>query len=112
MTARLAGGTLRIFSGDIPESPGADTGSAQLLAELGFQSPAFPPAQAGSAVPFPLTNGVVIASGKPTWLQAVTADGRVVFDELVNQGDGSLEIEPAWAEVGSVLVIDRLVYSN
>jgi hypothetical protein len=77
------GGTVEIYAGALPPSPGSNGGVAP-LATLTFASPAFGPPEAGVVTSMPIAadedaNG----TGEATWFRVRADDGTFVMDGLI-----------------------------
>ena len=115
VTARLDGGTLRLYAGPQPADPDAAPGAAAaLLAECRFADPAFAPGRGGAMVAQPLGAARVTATGAPTWFRARSRAGVSVFDGSVGpDGSGAdLELSVSALQAGAELVITSLTYAQ
>jgi len=80
----LDGGTLKVYDGERPPSPGGPMSGQRMIALLRFGSPAFLPAERGVAEARPIEPDTSASrSGDPTWFAACAATGEVVFDGTV-----------------------------
>jgi hypothetical protein len=108
--ALLDGGTLELLSGTPPASPTTAIRAQTRLARLRFQTPAFQPAQHGSAVAYPLVPDIAAAAGEPTWFRAVRPDGTPVFDGTIGAGKADLALSSARLVAGSTVRLADLTY--
>src|SRR5690242_3998967 len=93
----LNGGTLELWSGDLPASPDVEPRSeSHRLAVLRFADPAFETSVNGVAAARSITDGFGLQIGMPkaTWFRTRTRDGIAVFDGTVGS-DGDLLLAPA-----------------
>ncbi len=80
-TARLAGGSLVIYAGARPNELGPSA-SPRLVA-FPLPSPAFLPAQGGSAIAHPIDLAIIDGTGDATWAQFFGSDGSLLADASV-----------------------------
>lgn len=91
----LTNGTIVLFGGEPPTTPGETPQTAFVIAELRFTSFGGMTAQ-GTIEAGALRSGLAqVTTSSPRWFQARAADGRVVLDGLVGNGPGELTIEPS-----------------
>src|SRR4051812_32376973 len=92
VTALLATGYLRIYSGTQPTNADTAIGAQVLLAELRFGATAFAASVAGVATANAITSDAAAdATGTAAWFRALKSDGTtVVFDGSVGTSGADL----------------------
>lgn len=111
--ALLNGGSLQLYAGTQPATPNAPVADQVLICALRFGSPAFTPAVNGIATATALIAcPAAFATGIPTWLRGVTADGVPIFDGSVGLASESpdLILEPALVQVNARVTIGPVIY--
>jgi hypothetical protein len=110
VTARLDGGTLRIYDGIQATDANTAVTDQQLLATLRFGSPAFSAATSGTAAAHAITSDPAIAAtGTASWARLVAANGTsVVCDLSVGTADADVIFPSVSFQAGGECAVSSL----
>jgi|SRR5579862_2820820 len=108
--AQLNGGFLRIYDGVQPADANTAITTQNLLAELRFGNPAYPPSVGGSSVNNAISDDLAAnATGTATWYRALQADGvTVVQDGSVGTSGADLNFSSTAFTVGQDISVPSL----
>ena len=110
VTALLAGGAVRIYSGTRPTTANdPPPGDCVLLAEVPLTTFGASVAGVASAVVDP---AVGLATGVPTWFRAVRMSNLAVFDGNVAAADAAMTIAPLLIQTGGTVSLNSFVYTS
>ena len=113
VTARLAGGWLRIYDGLQPTSADAPITKQALLAELQLGRPAFTPAVDGTAEATSIApDESADGGGTATWFRVSAADGALGFDGSVGTADADLILGAILIQPGTIVRVKSLTYTQ
>lgn len=98
---------MRIYSGTQPANTDTPVTSQTLLADLKFNTPAFPPAADATpgavATANPLDTAIALDTGNATWFRAVAATGVAVLDGSVGLSDADAIIDATNIQAGTIV---------
>ncbi len=92
-------GTIEIYDGSQPATPGTAVTTQNKLVTLTFSATSFAASSAGTATANAITNGTAIASGTPAWARIKSGGGTAVIDCTV--GTSGTDIVLASGTIGS-----------
>ena len=90
VTALINGGTLRIYSGTKPATPGDALSGNTLLVQLTFGSTAFGSASNGAATNNAISAVTASATGTASFFRAYSSGGTAVFQGTCGTSDADL----------------------
>lgn len=112
VTALLADGYLRVYSGAQPATPETAITDQLLITEHRFSATAAPPAVEGVATYNALTIGTSSISATATWFRALQSDGSTpVYDGSVGTSGANLILQTNEIQPAGAIVIQGLTYS-
>lgn len=113
VTARLAGGWLRLYDGIQPTSADAPVATQALLAVLKLGRPAFKPAIDGSAEATPIApDDSAVGGGTATWFRVEALDGASGFDGSVGMSDADLILGATLIQPGTIVRVTEFRYTQ
>jgi hypothetical protein len=106
--AKLAGGTLTVYSVARPASADQPVDRSGILATFTFASPAFGPSVDGDESPAFVANPVPAADvGTPGFVRACAADGTVVADFSAGPGAREVKFSQVSCSHGAPIAVTR-----
>lgn len=104
-------GRVKMYTGPQPPSAHSPLADQTLLATLNFNRPSAGPAQDGSLIFHPITEGVAPSSGKVSWARIEDGGEMPVFDCDVTGpgGGGVIEINTVDIAVGGPVKITSFI---
>ena len=105
VTALTNGGTLRIYSGTKPATPGDALSGNTLLVQHTLGSPAFGSASNGSATNNAISTVNASAGGDPTFFRVYSSGGTAVFQGTCGTSNADLILSSASITSGGAVSI-------
>jgi len=105
ITAQLAGGTMKIYTGAQPASPN-DAASGTLLCTINIPDPAFGAAAAAVASKSGVWSGLGVADGTAGWARLSNAASTKSFDISVGESGAEAIIDDANIVSGGSVVVN------
>ena len=102
----LDGGYIEVYDGDQPDFAEASVTSQKLLVTMKFGSPAFRPPVAGVIIANPISPGVAVATGRPSWSRISSGDRTPVMDVSAGTSNCTMILPVAILEAGITLTVD------
>lgn len=112
VTALLDHGYLRLFTDPRPATADDPVGTATLLVEFRFPTPAFSASMGGVAPAGPINGELAQASGRVTWFRAAQSDGTPVFDGNVGTDDENMVLSGTNLQSGALVELDAFQYTS
>lgn len=114
-TARLDGGSIRLYAGTRPATADTALTDQTLLATLTFGTPAFGAAANGVAIANAITqDGSADATGTAAFARLLTSGGAPVMDAAVSAagGGGDIELNSTSIQAGAVVSVTSFTYTQ
>ena len=102
----LDDGFIEVYDGEQPSRAEADVTSQKLLVTMKFGSPAFRPAVAGVIIANPISPGVAVVTGRPSWARICRVDKTPIMTVSAGTSNASMILPVAILEAGITLTVD------